>query len=394
MSPFELARSIGNNLSGAFERVKDQNTIDSILSDIAQNGDPQVMNDAIGKILSNVSPERQAPAIQYIQNSMQRIAGQQQELRQQQAALEGGYTYGAPPAVQAAQVKAKQPAKTAGGISGAPVPPEISKSINNIVDENKGANADQLALEFDKQGIPRAYSNSYIENRRRQDEGKIKRHTDISQKVLENADVIAEKLPVKKASLDLMKNAIANKDLSFWSPDNLAEMSGLEGFRSPEGAIFKTAGKEFFLGNISRAGARPNQWIEQQIAEMMPKMGRSTAANLSVSRALENEIDLDQERVILTERISNELEDKLGYVPRNIGSKLNKELQSYAERKQSELYNDLRAIKSIEDKSIQKFMKVLEGTPISKYVAKVLLNQYNNDPKKASEEAKKLGYSF
>ena len=325
---------------------------------------------------------------------MQRIAGQQQELRQQQAALEGGYTYGAPPAVQAAQVKAKQPAKTAGGISGAPVPPEISKSINNIVDENKGANADQLALEFDKQGIPRAYSNSYIENRRRQDEGKIKRHTDISQKVLENADVIAEKLPVKKASLDLMKNAIANKDLSFWSPDNLAEMSGLEGFRSPEGAIFKTAGKEFFLGNISRAGARPNQWIEQQIAEMMPKMGRSTAANLSVSRALENEIDLDQERVILTERISNELEDKLGYVPRNIGSKLNKELQSYAERKQSELYNDLRAIKSIEDKSIQKFMKVLEGTPISKYVAKVLLNQYNNDPKKASEEAKKLGYSF
>src|SRR3990167_10438265 len=99
MSPFELARSIGNNLSGAFERVKDQNTIDSIVSDIAQNGDQQVMNDAIGKILSNVSPERQAPAIQYIQNSMQRIAGQQQEQRQQQAALEGGYTYGAPPAV-------------------------------------------------------------------------------------------------------------------------------------------------------------------------------------------------------------------------------------------------------------------------------------------------------
>lgn len=108
MSPFELARSIGNNLSGAFERVKDQNTIDSILSEISQSGDPQVMNDAIGKILSNVSPERQAPAIQYIQNSMQRIAGQQQAQRQQEAALKGGYDPNAPAFIQKAQFEGKQ----------------------------------------------------------------------------------------------------------------------------------------------------------------------------------------------------------------------------------------------------------------------------------------------
>ena len=77
----------------------------------------------------------------------------------------------------------------------------------------------------------------------------------------------------------MMNDAIASKNLGFWSSDNLAEITGVEAFRSPEGAIFKTASKEYFLGNISRAGARPNQWIEQQISDMMAKIGNLQKMN-------------------------------------------------------------------------------------------------------------------
>lgn len=230
--------------------------------------------------------------------------------------------------------------------------------------------------------------------KQKEKESTIKRHTDISQKAIEKAESIAETLPQKRAAHRLMNDSIARKDMSFWSRDNLAEKTGIEGFRSSEGAIFKTAGKEYFLGSITRAGARPNQWIEQQISDMMMKIGRSTEANLSVSRALENELDLDEQRVKLTREIADQLENKLGYVPRDLGKRVDDQLKDYAEKRQKELYNDLRAIKAIGENKAETFMKVEPGTPVSKLVAKALLKKNKNDPKKAAEEAKQLGYSF
>jgi len=92
------------------------------------------------------------------------------------------------------------------------------------------------------------------------------------------------------------------------------------------------------------------------------------------------------------------LEAKLGYVPRNIGQLRDEKFKEYAEDKQKELNNDLRAIKSIEDKSKQSFIKVKSGTPISKVVAKAILDQFDkkdpNRAQKAAKEAEKLGYIF
>ena len=92
--------------------------------------------------------------------------------------------------------------------------------------------------------------------------------------------------------------------------------------------------------------------------------------------------------------MANELEDKLGYVPRDLGERVQKELSAFAEDKQKELYNDLRAYAGIGEKKILSFGKVKEGTPVSKTVAKALLIKNKNDPKKAAQEAKELGYAF
>lgn len=113
MNPaFQIGHNIGSNFSNSIARVKDENAIESILSEAMGTGDPQVLQNSIGKILSQVSPERQNVALQYLQNAHTNILKKQEQkkLEEQgrQAAKEGGYTYGAPPQVQAQQIKGKQ----------------------------------------------------------------------------------------------------------------------------------------------------------------------------------------------------------------------------------------------------------------------------------------------
>ena len=73
-----------------------------------------------------------------------------------------------------AQVKASKPKAPPGGLGGQPVPPEVGSKIKEIIDANPLANSDQLAISFDEAGIPRGYSGTYIENRRKQDEQRAK----------------------------------------------------------------------------------------------------------------------------------------------------------------------------------------------------------------------------
>lgn len=53
-----------------------------------------------------------------------------------------------------------------GGVTSQPTPPEVSNAIENILQQNQEASADQLRLQMDKAGVPSVYSNPYIENRR------------------------------------------------------------------------------------------------------------------------------------------------------------------------------------------------------------------------------------
>lgn len=428
-SAFEIGRNIGNNLGNAFSRVKDENAIERILSDAMGSGDPAILQNSIGKILSQVSPERQGVAMQYLQNAYANVQKKQEqtnvESRERAAAKEAGYTYGAPSQVAAQQVKDKtkgsrlaeyglgqsqagQNVPTQPSLAGNPAipaagPPPQGAPTNQVPESVfKRLSDDQLVV---ASGAPdREVSEpAKAELQRRQKEKELVQNRDKeifksdlsrSSKVLERADQIAEQIPQKRTAVNLMKDAVANRNLGFFSPDNLAELTGIEGLRSQEGAIFKTAGKEYFLGNIARAGARPNQWIEQQIADMMAKIGRSPEANFSVLRALENELDLDEARVRITQEVSDRLREQGDYGQGKLGAMVNKELSQYAEAKQTVLFNDLRAIKAIAENQTQKFRKVEKGTEVSDFMAQALLKQFNNDPKKAAEEARKLGYEF
>ena len=74
-SPFEVSRHIGNNLNRSFKSVRERNALEDILSQANHN--PEMLQQSIGKILSQVSPERQGPAIQYLQNAYQNMQTRQ-----------------------------------------------------------------------------------------------------------------------------------------------------------------------------------------------------------------------------------------------------------------------------------------------------------------------------
>lgn len=110
-SPFHVAREASNNFGNAFKRVNDENAIETILSQAMGSGNPEVIQNSIGQILSQVSPERQGVALQYLQNTFSNLQKKKEQSRvegiEQNAAKEAGYTYGAPPQVQGQQVKDK-----------------------------------------------------------------------------------------------------------------------------------------------------------------------------------------------------------------------------------------------------------------------------------------------
>ncbi len=62
-SPFEVAQTIGNKTAAAFQKSEDSNAIQKILAEASKSGNPEDLNKAMSKILSQVSPERQPMAV-------------------------------------------------------------------------------------------------------------------------------------------------------------------------------------------------------------------------------------------------------------------------------------------------------------------------------------------
>lgn len=184
------------------------------------------------------------------------------------------------------------------------------------------------------------------ESQIKQTEGRAKREFERAKPILARADERAEGITQKESALSLMEDAVREGNLGFFSPDNVAEITGIEGLRTPKGAQFISSGKEYFLGSLKRAGTRPNQWIEQQIQKMLPKIGRSEEANRTVIEALKSELAIEKAQLDIIDKLAQEDEEKIGYVRGNIGQRTRKELKKFADTEQKELESRLREIQA------------------------------------------------
>ncbi len=418
---FEVARNIGNNLAAGFRESKDQSAIDSILSQAMDTEDPAVLQQSIGRILSQVSPERQQPAIQFITQRVEGIKQQKQNMQTQKAYESQGFAPSMqhlPPALQAQISKNQYNQRQAdtifggntgqnGGVFGQnaaqnaempQIPPRQPQNQQGQQRTIRDLSDNELTSLLSNPAYSKAAQQVLTE---RSEDKKIKNKADTERdkrfgkrndEILKKVDQDSAALPQQRATLDLMTNSIANRDMSFWTADNLAEQTGLDVFRSPESAIFKSQSKQYFLGDLERIKGRANQFIEKQIVNAQAKVGQSTGANLSILRAEQNKLDLKEKEIEVVNGIIDEFRES-GKEPHNLAKLINDKMTPYAIEKEKEMHNDFAAINTIEDNRKDAFVPVKKGTIASDYVIMALLKRHGGNVTTVERELEKLGYA-
>jgi hypothetical protein len=200
----------------------------------------------------------------------------------------------------------------------------------------------------------------------------------------------------KKRASQQLDAALAEGKTGGFSLDNLARIFNRPELLSQSAAQQLGAVKELLVSNIGRVGARPNQWIEQQISLALPDLGKSTAANKTLSAAVNGEVQLADQRIKLTDQIAEDDEKKYGYVKGDIAARVDKALKPYADQINTRTAYTMRDYYEQETGATQLrkniLKKVPEGTPLTKNMYLLFKEKYGNSAQ-AIDNAKKLGYT-
>lgn len=249
------------------------------------------------------------------------------------------------------------------------------------------------ALEIARPGLGRTTAD--LQNKRYQKQLEERKfHSEKIKKYEEGIEELRERLPYKESAIRMINDAVLSGPQGL-SLDYIAQVSGYEPLMSLKGAQLQAGVKEFLLSNIGRAGTRPNQWLEQQISGMLPKIGRSKEANLAVSEALKAETEMEKRKLQIYDDLSEKYEKELGYVPKNISRSVDQVLKPMWDLANEKLSYRIKELQESEDPdSLKQFKKVAPGTPLTLQKAKAFLDKYKGDEEKAEKAAKALGYSI
>lgn len=154
--------------------------------------------------------------------------------------------------------------------------------------------------------------------------------------ILKSLDEAQAQSQIKTGALTTLESAI-NTGTSGLSLDYLADLTGIERLRSPQGAQFLTASKEFFLGSLSRAGARPNQWIEQQLRTFLPQFGRSEDANRVVTEILRTNLAVEEAYTRFVNQVMDEDYAEFGDLRPNVQQRAQERWKEFADAEQENL---------------------------------------------------------
>lgn len=215
-------------------------------------------------------------------------------------------------------------------------------------------------------------------------------------KILDRNEEIRETVSSLESSLDQMENAIKEGNLSFFSKDNLANITGIEKFRSPEGAIFLSTGKNFFFSTLKGIQGRPNQLLEQTLLDALPRLGRDDDANLVVTRFMRNEIDLKKEKIRIIDKITDNFIERGQALPANLGSIVSKQMKPIELENQKLLIKDINKIKASfkEGRKTPERKLVKPGTKLTPNTIDRLLKKNQGNIEAAMKEAAELGFDI
>lgn len=231
---------------------------------------------------------------------------------------------------------------------------------------------------------------------RRQFEGERAFHTAGTKDIEKKISGLRESLPKKGMALDFARNAVETGDVNYFSLDKLADATGVDLFRTAKGAQLLTAGKENLLSNMSRVGAKAqNQWFEQRLNSMFPKIGQSREANLTTQEMLEGELAMDEAFLNEYDRLSEQDEKEFGFTRKDVEKRAQNNVKpiqkqifnrtAYRMKEQEEVEKGLDKVKKEVGKNVSK------GTPLTLAMAKLYVDKFGDN---AMDVAKKNGYTI
>lgn len=366
----ELGKGVGQGLGGAvssyFQKQDEQKKADELTQALSQLSEEDLQNPA--KIFSALSKR---PEI------AESILKSQTELGKVKAARE----------------------KPEGGLTGQPTPPQVAKAIQEVVRSNPQATSDELAIELDNAGVPRAFSNSFIENRRRQEEAKGKkedtRESDIRKEVLPIKQKIVEKALAAQKGIENKQellNQIEKGDLN--DPtlaiilENLPFRLG-QRFLSDDTVAYKAGLVEEFsdLRSIFQGQTRNAELdiLQNKLADVY--LNDSQKKKILKSRI--NALQADLIRAEAAEEVEDE-QPNLGLLKfeRAVNKKAKSKLEAIANR----TYDELNQV--FEEAENLKNHKLDPSRSEDKEVLIQLLKEAGGDKVKAREIARKKGYKI
>lgn len=221
------------------------------------------------------------------------------------------------------------------------------------------------------------------ENYRKGEEAKLKILLDQAEQENERLKPVLKKIDESEMQTEIKANALNNLTSAINSGETglglnwLAEATGQQWLLTAKGAQFLTASKEFFLGSLSRAGTRPNQWIEQQLRTFLPQFGRSQEANLVVTEMLRTDANIESAFGRFVNEVMDEDRAKYGYIKPNVQARASKRWKEYAQAEQDDLQRRIGNVIFKNPNSENTIMVDKEG------------KSYNIPPDKVEESKKK-----
>lgn len=222
-------------------------------------------------------------------------------------------------------------------------------------------------------------------------------HTGFSKESDKQANSLRESLPKKEMSLNYARQAVESGDIGYFSPDKLADATGVDLFRTAKGAQLITAGKENLLSNMSRVSAKgQNQWFEQRLNSMFAKIGQSEEANLTVQEMLEGELAIDQAYLSAFDNLASQDQEKYGFEKKDIEKRARNFIKPYEKEVMNRSSYRMKQLEE-KEKGLNKMQaevgkNVIKGTPLTMAMANLYVKKFGKE--KALSVAEKNGYKI
>ncbi len=292
-----------------------------------------------------------------------------------------------------------------GGLGGQAVPSEISQTMDKVIKENPDISASDLELLFDKAGVPRGFSASYVKNLREEQKesgrAKIKKQ-ELARK--EKLDIHKESKTydtgvTKKAESAERKIKAINRqkqiqpNISNWDRYIAATFAGTrfeDLMKSQSAQEFDSLVLPMIEGQKENFGVRLSDADLRLVLQKMATSTKHPAANKKIMEWQLLESRLDVERAKIGREVKKENE---GFRPLDYEDQVSERMnQKFGE----EIQNKFDDVMALEDnpEALEKFVrkKVEPGTPLTGEVIDMYLKMANDDAQEARSLAIEDGY--